>query len=54
MKPANTTIQLLSFNQRVRLVKVEISKRVNGQPESERMAMQARLWCVWLQRELSL
>lgn len=50
--PANT--QVLTFEQRVQLVREEISKRIKQQQPSNPYALQARLWCRWLAGEVSL
>ena len=52
MKQANTKI--LSFDERLPLVRVEVSKRVSALPKAQKETLQARLWCQWLRREVSL
>ena len=52
MKQANT--QILSFSERLKLVHAEVNKRVNRVPENRKCALQARLWCAWLRREVLL
>ena len=52
MKQANTKI--LSFAERLPLVSGEVKQRLNGLPKAKKQTLQARLWCVWLRREVSL
>ena len=44
----------LPFAQRLELVKSHISKQVTGLEQNKKMALQARLWCAWLRREVLL
>ena len=50
MKQANTKI--LPFVERVELVGVEVSTRLAKCKPKQREALRARLWCVWLRREV--
>lgn len=52
MKQANTKI--LSFDERLPLVSVEVNNRVSALPKAKKEALQARMWCQWLRREVSL
>ena len=54
MKQALVTIDYksLPFAQRLELVRAYISKRVHGLEQNKKAALQARLWCLWLSREV--
>ena len=54
MKQALVTIDYksLPFAQRLELVRAYISKRVSGLDSHQKAALQARLWCQWLSREV--
>ena len=52
MSAPNTNTKALPFVDRLQLVSDEITKRVNLAKPTAKPALQARLWCVWLNREV--
>lgn len=52
MSSPNTNTQILPFKQRVRAVAGEVAKRVADTRPEQKTAIQARLWCQWLAREV--
>jgi len=52
MSAPNNNTQILSFNQRVARVAGEVSKRLASTSPTQKPALQARLWCQWLAREV--
>ena len=56
MKQALVTIDTksLPFEDRLRFVKSFISSRIQQAPARKQHAIKARLWCVWLRREVLL
>lgn len=45
-------LQPLSFEERLLLVKAEVINRTQSQPDSEKNYQRARLWVLWLKKNV--
>lgn len=52
MSAPNTNTKILPFCQRVERVAGEVSKRLASTSPKQKPALQARLWCNWLAKEV--
>ncbi|MEZ5535337.1 MAG: hypothetical protein R3F02_06895 [Thiolinea sp.] len=49
---SNTTATPLTFEQRLPLVRAEVTARVMSYPANQRNAVRARLWVSWIKRNV--